>query len=92
MIISENETQYLIDLKDYQVLIKKIGILEFDSGKLKRWIDDKKIDGIYEKGKVCGVYVDKRIYNILINSEFDCNKCIYNDRLSIISGILSKGV
>lgn len=42
MIISENETQYLIDLKDYQVLIKKIGILEFDSGKLKRWIDDKK--------------------------------------------------
>lgn len=52
----------------------------------------KKIDGVYEKGKVCGVYVDKRIYNILINSEFDCNKCIYKDRLSIISGILSKGV
>lgn len=56
MIISENETQYLIDLKDYQKLIKKIGILEFDSGKLKRWIDDKKIDGVYEKGNMCGAY------------------------------------
>ena len=41
---------------------------------------------------VCGVYVDKGIYNIFINSAFDCNKCIYKDRLSIISGILSKGV
>ena len=92
MIISENETQYLIDLKDYHKLIKKIGILEFDSGKLKRWIDDKKIDGVYEKGKVCGVYVDKGIYNVFINSAFDCNKCIYKDRLSIISGILSKSI
>lgn len=68
MIISENETQYLIDIKDYQVLIKKIGILEFDDSKIKRWIDSKKIDGVYEKGE------------------------IYKDRLSIISGILSKGV
>lgn len=92
MIISENEIQFLIDLKDFQKLTKKLGILELKNDQIKRWIDYKKIDGIYEKGGICGVYVDKGIYNVFVNSAFDCNKCIYKDRLSIISGILSKGV
>ncbi len=92
MIISENENQFLIDLKDFQKLIKKLGILELKNDKIKRWIEYKKIDGVYEKGGICAVYVDKNTYNLLINNVSNCDKCLYKDRLSIITDILNKGV
>ena len=91
MIISENENQFLIDLKDFKKLIKKLGILEFNNDKIKRWIEFGKIDGVYEKGGLCAVYVDKNIYNLLINNIANCDKCLYKDRLGIIADILNKG-
>lgn len=91
MIISEIKDSYLIDLKEYENLLKKIGILELDCNRIRRWIESGRMSGIYEVKGIRGVYVDKNLYNSLIIS-INCDKCIYKDRLNIISDILNKGV
>lgn len=91
MIISEIKDSYLIDLKEYENLLKKIGILELDYARIRRWIESGRMSGIYEVKGIRGVYVDKNLYNSLIIS-INCDKCVYKDRLNIIGGIVNKGV
>ena len=92
MILGENENNYLIDFKEYKQFLKKMGILEMDNRRLRRWIENGQIFGFYEKyEKTAGVYVDKTTYDKLTLA-IGCDKCVYKDRLNIIGDIINKGV
>ena len=89
MILGENENNYLIDFKEYKQLLKKVGILDISNYKLRSWITNGQISGFYQKyEKTAGVYVDKTTYDKLTLA-IGCDKCVYKDRLNIISDIVN---
>ena len=90
-IIGKKENSYLIKVERYQELLKCIGIKDFNREKLKRWIKENKIDGLYDKKeKFYGVYVEETIYVAIFNGVNICDKCKYKDRLNLINGIIKQ--
>nr|WP_317357984.1 hypothetical protein [uncultured Tyzzerella sp.] len=91
-IISKNNNIYLIKVERYQEILNYIGIREFNKEKLKRWIREGKIDGLYDKEqRFYGVYVEEGLYISIFNNVNICDKCKYKDRLNVINNIINQG-